>query len=129
MNGNYLLDTNIVIALFAEDSSVKEHLLNIEQVFVPSIVLGELYYGAYKSSHIEENIALIDEFANTNSILGTNSNTAQEYGNIKNSLKNKGRPIPENDIWIASIAKQYKLILVTRDGHFKEIEGIVIEIW
>ena len=119
----------IVIALFAEDSSVKEHLLNIEQVFVPSIVLGELYYGAYKSSHIEENIALIDEFANTNSVLGTNSNTAQEYGNIKNSLKNKGRPIPENDIWIASIAKQYKLILVTRDGHFKEIEGIVIEIW
>ncbi len=94
MNGSYLLDTNIVIALFAEDSSVKEHLLNIEQVFVPSIVLGELYYGAYKSSHIEENIALIDEFANTNSVLGTNSNTAQEYGNIKNSLKNKGRSIP-----------------------------------
>ena len=38
-----------------------------------------------------------------------------------------GKPIPENDIWIASIAKQYELILITRDDHFKFVEDISIE--
>lgn len=61
MNGKFLLDTNIVIALFAGQPSVKENLLTSEQVFLPSIVLGELYYGAYKSSKTEENIARLDE--------------------------------------------------------------------
>ncbi|MBW2039031.1 MAG: PIN domain-containing protein [Deltaproteobacteria bacterium] len=57
MNGRFLLDTNIVIALFAEDTSVQKGLTEAEQVFVPSIVLGELYYGAQKSLRTEENIA------------------------------------------------------------------------
>lgn len=37
MNGRFLLDTNIVIALFAEDTSVQKGLMEAEQVFVPSI--------------------------------------------------------------------------------------------
>lgn len=63
MNGRLLLDTNIVIALFAEDNSVQEHLAKADEVFIPSIVLGELYYGARKSTHAEANLARIDEFA------------------------------------------------------------------
>ena len=47
MNGRFLIDTNIVIALFANDSAVKQHLGNAIEVFTPAIVLGELYYGAY----------------------------------------------------------------------------------
>jgi len=45
MSGRFLLDTSIVIALFADDLSVQEHLRKAEEVFVPSIVLGELYFG------------------------------------------------------------------------------------
>jgi tRNA(fMet)-specific endonuclease VapC len=46
MNGSYLLDTNIVIALFAKDANVLQKLSVTSQIFIPSIVLGELYYGA-----------------------------------------------------------------------------------
>ena len=49
MNGNYLLDTNIVIALFAEDKGVINRVNQARQVFLPAIVIGELYYGAYNS--------------------------------------------------------------------------------
>lgn len=61
MNGRFLLDTNIVIALFAEDTSVQKGIMEAEQVFLPSIVLGELYYGAGKSLRTEENISRVDE--------------------------------------------------------------------
>lgn len=56
-------------------------------------------------------------------------NTARSYGKIKNQLKVKGSPIPENDIWIAALADQYQLLLITGDKHFNNIEAISIETW
>jgi tRNA(fMet)-specific endonuclease VapC len=44
-------------------------------------------------------------------------------------LRKKGKPIPENDIWIAAIARRYQLTIVTRDKHFKEIESISLKNW
>jgi tRNA(fMet)-specific endonuclease VapC len=129
MSGRFLLDTNIVIAIFAKEAKVQTHLVSSAEVFVPAVVLGELYYGAHKSSRVTENIAKINEFAANNSVLVSDTATAQEYGQIKNDLRAKGRPIPENDIWIAAIAKQYNLAVVTRDGHFGEVDGLVIESW
>ena len=55
--------------------------------------------------------------------------TANEYGLIKISLRAKGRPIPDNDAWIAALARQYNLPLATRDEHFAEVEGVVLERW
>lgn len=49
MNGSYLLDTNIVIGLFANDAQVIQRLETASRVAIPAIVMGELYYGAYKS--------------------------------------------------------------------------------
>jgi len=129
MSGRFLLDTNVIIALFAGERSVLEHLEKAEEVFVPSIVLGELYFGAYKSRRVEENLRRIDEFALSSAILACDIDTAREYGAIKKELREKGRPIPENDIWIAAIAKQHKLVLITYDIHFAEIEGMIVEAW
>ena len=125
----YLLDTNIVIAIFAREASVQTGLANAAEVFISSVVVGELYYGAYKSTRVADNIAKIDEFAARNMVLGCDVGTAQEYGQIKNELRAKGKPIPENDIWIAATARQHKLTLVTRDGHFGEVDGLGIEAW
>lgn len=69
MTGRFLIDTNIVIALFARDSTVQQYLRRI--------VLGELYYGAYKSSRIKENISRINEFASQNAVLFCDAGTAQ----------------------------------------------------
>ena len=129
MNGGYLLDTNIVIALLASEAEVGRCLANAAEVFVSSVVIGELYFGAYKSAHAAANLARIDEFVARNTVLACDAETARWYGEIKNDLRAKGRPIPENDIWIAAIAKQYDLTLATRDGHFNEVMGLKVEAW
>ncbi|HZS49019.1 MAG TPA: type II toxin-antitoxin system VapC family toxin [Blastocatellia bacterium] len=129
MNGRYLLDTNIVIAIFGAESSVLENLKDAIEVFVPSIVIGELYYGAYKSTRVAENILRTEEFASKNTILICDTSTAQQYGRIKNVLRANGRPLPENDIWIAAIAEQHRLTLATRDAHFQEIATLQTDAW
>ncbi len=129
MNGSYLLDTNIVIALFANDTNVLYQLSTAAQVFVPSVVLGELYYGANKSARSKSNISLIDSFALKSSVLVCDGETARHYGRIKDLLRAKGNPIPENDIWIAALAKQHHMKLVTRDQHFLSIKEIKVEQW
>jgi tRNA(fMet)-specific endonuclease VapC len=129
MIGKFLLDTNIVIALFASDESVIDKLQGAEDVFIPSIVLGELYYGARKSGRAQENLERIDEFTANNSILGCDVATARRYGEVKEGLRQKGRPIPENDVWIASLALQHDLTLVSRDGHFVEVHNLTLEAW
>jgi tRNA(fMet)-specific endonuclease VapC len=126
--GRFLLDTNIVIALFAGEVAVQQRLTESGEVFVPSIVLGKLYYGAQKSTRVTENLARIDEFVASSTVLPCDTATAQQYGDI-NKLRAMGRPIPENDIWIAAIAMQYQLTLVARDGHFHEVDGLQVEAW
>jgi tRNA(fMet)-specific endonuclease VapC len=129
MNGKFLLDTNIVIALFNNDDLVRNKLIEAREVFISNITVGELYFGAYKSNRVESNIKQIDKFVASNTILNSDSTTAKYYGEVKNKLKIKGKPIPENDIWIASIAIQYDLTLVSRDKHLQEIENLSLQKW
>ena len=78
---------------------------------------------------VQDNIQRIMSFITANTILGCDANTARFYGQIKNALKLKRRPIPENEIWIAAVAVQHDLILVSRDIHFSEVEGIKLAVW
>jgi tRNA(fMet)-specific endonuclease VapC len=129
MAGSLLLDTNVVIALLAGDPAVRRSLSQAELTFLSSIALGELYYGALKSTHKEANSAKIEALAANSAVLPIDAVTARHFGQIKSALRAKGRPIPENDIWIAATAIQYGLTLLTRDGHFKEVDGIELESW
>jgi tRNA(fMet)-specific endonuclease VapC len=131
MNGNdYLLDTNIVIGLFANESRIIEKIKSFSgSFFIPSIVIGELFYGAEQSSRKEENKEKIEDLAESSLVLECDIDTARFYGKIKSQLKVRGTPIPENDIWIAALAEQYKLTLATRDKHFANIEAIAVESW
>lgn len=129
MNGKYLLDTNIVIAIFAGDPDVLEPLVQSNEVFLPTVVLGELYYGARKSTHVDTNISRIDELAASSTLLGCDIDTSRHYGRIKNDLRARGRPIPENDIWIAAVAQQHGLTLVSRDTHFEAVEALSLKVW
>jgi tRNA(fMet)-specific endonuclease VapC len=129
MSGRYLLDTSVIIGLLADDVQIKDNLARADQVFVPSIAVGELYYGAFKSRHVAQNLAQIDELAAGDVVLGCGGSTAREYGEIKNRLRAKGRPIPENDIWIAAIGLEHDLVVATRDAHFEEVEGLKVSVW
>jgi tRNA(fMet)-specific endonuclease VapC len=129
MPGRFLLDTNIVIALFAKDPGVQSRLASATEVFVPSIAIGELYYGARKSARPEPNALRVQQFAKSNSILPCDLDTAWHYAQIKDTLRLKGLPIPENDLWIAAVASQHELTLVSRDDHFRHIGGLSLESW
>ena len=129
MSGKYLLDTNIVIALFAEDPSVQRQISNAAEIFIPATVIGELFFGAFKSGHSKANISRIEDFATSNTVLACDTATSKEYGRIKNLLHKKGHPIPENDVWIAAVAMEHGLIMVSRDEHFKKIDGLKREVW
>jgi tRNA(fMet)-specific endonuclease VapC len=129
VSGRYLLDTNIVIALFAGEQSVLDHLRDAAEVYTPSIVIGELIYGAHKSSQVSLNLKRIEAFIASNIILACDAVTALHYGKLKEQLRQKGRPIPENDIWIAAIALQFDSVLVSRDEHFSQVQGLKVESW
>ena len=125
MTGNkLLLDTNIVIELFKGNKKVLSALDNHDFIYLPITVLGELYLGAYRSLNIQKKLEEIRNFLKSCTILDSDNNTADNYGAIKSRLLNIGKPIPENDIWIAAISIQFDLPLYTFDNNFKEIEGI-----
>jgi tRNA(fMet)-specific endonuclease VapC len=129
LNGRYLLDTNIVIALFAGDKAVEAKVRNTADVALAPPIIGELYFGAQKSGKVTENLQRINMLIEEHILFSCDLETAQWYGIIKDQLRRKGRPIPDNDIWIAAIAIQRGLILVTRDSHFDEVESLQTERW
>jgi tRNA(fMet)-specific endonuclease VapC len=128
-SGNFLLDTNIVIALLQGEQTVLSALSEASAVSVPVVVIGELYFGAAKSGRAEQNLAVLDRFAAEANVLPCDLAVAQVYGALKNRLRLLGRPIPENDLWIAAIALQHRLILATRDEHFSHIEDLMVAAW
>jgi tRNA(fMet)-specific endonuclease VapC len=129
MNGRYLLDTNIVIRLLNADAAIVRRAAQTDEFRLCAIVLGELVFGALKSRAVASNLAKIQELASRGTVLACDENTANEYGAIKNALRSKGRPIPENDIWVAALARQYNLALATRDEHFAEVDGLTLDRW
>ena len=128
-NGRYLLDTNIIIGMFAEDKAIQEKVQNTEKLFLASPVVGELYYGARKSNRPIENLTRVNRLTQRFPLFSSGLETAQWFGIIKDQLRRKGTLIPDNDIWIAAIAMQRGLILVTRDAHFDEVESLQTERW
>jgi len=125
MNGN-IIDTNVIIKLLGGDEHAAEIFAGNENISVPVIVAGELFYGAYKSTRKEENMKLFADFLSNYPLLPVNGEIAVLYGEIKTNLLKNGFTIPENDIWIAATAKAYRCVLITFDSHFDSIEGLNI---
>ncbi len=94
--------------------------------YLPSIVVGELCYGAYKSTRAEENLKVIESLVEMFTVLPVDTFTARAYGRLKRALQRQGKPIPENDLWIAALALQYDLTLLTFDKHFQLIPDLRI---
>ena len=119
----------IQYGLFSREQSVLDHLKDADEVYIPSIVIGELYYGAYKSSQVNKNLKRIEALIASNLVLACDAVSAFHYGHLKERLRQIGKPIPENDIWIAAIALQFESILVSRDEHFSIVQGLTVESW
>jgi len=129
MPGRVLLDTSVIVALLRGDETVAETLQNVDEVFTSIIALGELLYGVRRSAHPTKNRDRVDDFTASLDALPCDRLTAEVHSRLKHGLRQKGTPIPDNDLWVAATAVQYALVLASRDEHFAEIEEVTQEAW
>jgi tRNA(fMet)-specific endonuclease VapC len=122
--GNVLLNTNAVIALSRGDSSLKRFVVASGRAFISVLTLGELYCGTERSQRRAANLADLSAAVSRFAVLDCTTATAVGYGRLKQILAARGKPIPQNDLWIASTAIEYGLLLVSRDHHFEGIAGL-----
>src|SRR5437868_9052482 len=117
MPGEILADTNVVVAVFKRQATVVHRIAAAAEIYVPSVCIRELIFGALKSTNQAHNLQRIDEFIASSVILPCDADTARCYAGIKYELRQRGRPIPDNDLWIAALALQHDLLLLTLDKH------------
>ncbi len=122
----FLIDTNIVVAIQCQEVALIERLAGVT-ILLSAVVLGELYFGAHHSNRTAANIASIQQLAYP--VLHCDESTAAHYGRINSVLRLSGRPIPDNDIWIAAQAVQHNLTVVTRDAHFQHVQNLSVQTW
>ena len=128
--GTYLLDASILILSLRGDTAIRMRHAGTTTLYIPSVALGELYFGAQGSpSRSAAALADVDTLAASMAILGVDATTARFYGRLKNDLKGKGLAIPDNDLWIAATAVQYGVTLAARDVHFDWVDGLNVEQW
>jgi tRNA(fMet)-specific endonuclease VapC len=129
----YLLDTNTCICYLNQaDSAVRRRLERTprQDVTTCSIVLAELYFGAWHSARREANLTLVSRFAGEFSSLAFDLTAAEVYGRIRSELSIRGEPIGPNDLLIASIALANGLSLVTHNlREFQRVPGLELEDW
>ncbi len=125
----FIADTNVAIDFINNPAWARARLVPGTTIFVPTVVLGELFFGARNSKRIEQNLASVEQFAASAKVLVIDLGIARWYGELRQQLQVKGRPIPDNDLWIAATAVTHGLPVATRDSHFQEVAGLLLIPW
>lgn len=121
-----LLDPNACTQLKRGHLSVSESVRGSERVLFSTIVAGELRYGFRYRTRFDTNLRELRAFLDNAyvSLLPVTLVTSDRYSRIAASLRQKGRPIPSNDIWIAAHAMEAGADLVSFDAHFEHVDGL-----
>ena len=120
------VDTNRLTDLLQGDARLAERLGVCDEVWIPLMVLGEMKAGFHGGTQRHRNEALLQRFLAkaTVSVLLPGRETAEHYARIFVQLKRAGTPVPDNDLWIAALALEHDLTLITRDRHFERISQL-----
>lgn len=129
MSGDFAVDANAYVAFAAGHPEVISHIGQAGVVYLPSIVLGELLFGAANSGRVERNRELVLGFASQCETVDVTPEVAARYARVRISLRKKGKPIPENDLWIAATCLEKGIPLLTADAHFDQVEGLALRRW
>lgn len=113
-----ILDTNGLSAMADGDPRLEPVLAGGRQLALPVIVLGEYRSGIGQSRHRVRYERWLLELLPNCRVLRIDETTAGEYAILRGELKLAGRPIPANDVWIAALARQHSLPVISRDKHF-----------
>ena len=122
------LDTNAYVSFKKINRALTEFLESADEIFVPAVVLGELYAGFYLGSKTKNNLSELADFLELPgvSIVAINHEIAERYGQLIAALSRSGTPIPTNDVWIAATVFETGSRLVTYDGHFNKVPGLAV---
>ena len=122
-----LLDTSAYVGFKRGIDEVTDIIVRSESILISPIVLGELMFGFRNGTKLKKNMTELDEFLNHEAVYITHFGdiTADRYSRIALQLKKQGTPIPTNDIWIAAQTMEHGAELITSDGHFEHIAGLV----
>lgn len=123
------IDTGAYSALKRGEQNVAEVLESADEVFVSTVVLGELYAGFGRGAFERRNLRELREFLDKPglTLCPVTDEIAQRYGALVKTLSAQGTPLPTDDIWIAATAIETGSRLLAFDEHFARIPGILIE--
>lgn len=126
-----LIDTDICVELLRGNQAVIKNRKNTaDHVAISFITVGELYYGAEKSSKKLKNIRLIEEFLLTVNIVQSNHDIMKKFGDLKGDLTKQGKPLPDADIIIAATTlAECKKLVTGNITPFKRFDGLKTENW
>jgi tRNA(fMet)-specific endonuclease VapC len=124
-----ILDTNALSAFADDVASVVRQVASADELHVPVIVLGEYRFGIAISRRRREYEAWLSRGGSFWNVLPLVEETAAHYASIRQQLKCDGVPLPANDVWIAALARQHDLPVLSRDAHFDAVQGITRLSW
>ena len=126
-----ILDTNALSALAGVDQNLINQLSTAPRLYTTLISLGEYSYGltGFTPKRRKQLQTWLDAFLKRAEVLAPNTRTIEPYASVRAELKTAGTPIPANDCWIAALAHQHRLPLVSKDRHFDKVAGITRIEW
>ena len=127
MNG-LLIDTSALSGFFRGNAGVTRAIQSSPHLFLNSVIYGETQCGYRAGNARQRNERLLDEFLTSNrvEVLSVSPETSLRYAELWHYLRKAGRPIPDNDIWIAASAWEHGLTVLTLDQHFLELPQILV---
>lgn len=124
-----MIDTNVAIDLLKQPMLLLSRFRSGVQLYLPVVVLGELYHGSYSSTDAGKSITTVEAFAASMKVVEVSVQIARRFGSIRAHLWKAGSPIPDDDVWIAAAASVLVVPLVTRDKHFANVPDLDVIDW
>jgi tRNA(fMet)-specific endonuclease VapC len=124
-----ILDTNAISALADGDPAFLKATTNVARFSLPVVVLGEFRFGIARSRRQARYNDWLGKLVGISAVLLIDDMTAVHYAAVREKLREKGRAIPSNDTWIAALALQHRVPVLTRDEHFNLVDGIERCVW
>ena len=106
------------------DRDLEPVLRRVKAIALPVIVLGEYRYGIHQSRNRSRYKGWLADLVGSCRVLDVDELTTEHYAEIRDELKRAGKPLPENDAWIAALARQHGLPILSRDRHFDYVSGV-----
>lgn len=123
-----IIDTNFYAAFKRNDAEAVSLFKSVDYIGISTVILGELLAGFRCGSRERENRIELNQFLDSARVytITLNDETSEFYAQIFFELRQRGRPIPSNDLWLAASALQHGLAVATYDEHFCHISGLLI---